>query len=136
LLSVGSKTDSSAVPAFERTEARSTGTGSTKAVNFAKYKLNLDDVIIEVDDSFVKKTGYTREDAVGKLTQYDLIPEQERDFYIEQVRRQFSSGDIAYLQHPLRRKDGTVIQVICNGERYFDSSVRAFRSTILVFEVS
>ena len=136
VLSVGSKTDSASVPVFERTETRSTGTGSTKAVNFAKYKLNLDDVIIDVDDSFVNMTGYSREDAIGKLTQYDLIPEQERDFYIEQVRLQFSSGDIAYLQHPLKRKDGTVIQVICNGERYFDSSVRAFRSTVLVFEVS
>ena len=76
------------------------------------------------------------QDAVGKMTQYDLIPEEERAYYKEQVRGQFVSGNIAYLQHPIKRKDGTVIQVICNGERYFDSSVRAFRSVILMFEVS
>lgn len=66
----------------------------------------------------------------------DLIPEEERSFYVNQVKRQFLHGNICYLRHPLRRKDGAVIQVICNGERHFDSSVRAFRSTILVFEVS
>ena len=134
-LSFGSKTDSAAVPGFDRTVSKSIGVGLTKPVPYARYKLNLDDTIIEVDDAFVAMTGYSREEAVGKMTQYDLIPANERDFYLEQVRRQFAVGEIAYLQHPLKRKDGTVIQVICNGERHFDSSVRAFRSTIVVFEV-
>jgi hypothetical protein len=52
-----------------------------------------------------------------------------------EVGNQFVKGDIAYLHHRILRKDGTIIKVICNGERYFDSSVRAFRSTILVFKV-
>jgi len=134
-LSLGSQTGSAEVRVFDRTFAPIVGAGMTKPVAFSKYRLNLDDTIIEVDDSFVDITGYTREDAIGKMTQYDLIPEKEKDFYIEQVRRQFAVGDIAYLQHPLKRKDGSVIQVICNGERYFDSSVRAFRSVLLIFEV-
>ena len=92
-------------------------------------------VFFEVDDSFEGMTGYAREDAVGRMTQYDLIPEEERAYYIDRVRGQFAKGDIAYLRHPLRRKDGSVIEVICHGERYFDSSVKAFRSTILVFVV-
>ena len=135
-LSYGTKVGSAVVRVYEPYVSENTGKGLTKPVVYSKYILNMDDVIIEADNSFASITGYSAEDAVGKMTQYDLIPEQERDYYIEMVKRQFSAGDIAYLCHPLKRKDGTVIQVICNGERYFDSSVRAFRSTILIFEVS
>lgn len=135
-LSYGTKTGSSVLHAHEFSVSDSAGEGMTKPVSFSKYKLNMDDIIIEVDDCFTAITGYTAEDAVGKMTQFDLIPEEEKDYYTEQVRRQFSAGDIAYLRHPIKCKDGSVIQVICNGERYFDSSVRAFRSTILIFRTS
>ena len=135
-LSYGSVTDGGEVRVFERRVTQSSGVGQTKRVPYTKYTLNMDDVIISADGFFETLTGYAREDAVGRMSQFDLLPEEERDYYIEQVQLQFTTGNIAYLQHPLRRKDGTVIQVICNGERYFDSSVRAFRSSIMVFEVT
>ena len=135
-LALGTKTGSAPLCGFDRFDSHATGEGITKPVAYTKYKLNLDDVIIDADDAFVAMTGYTREEAIGKMTQYDLIPEWEREFYVSQVRRQFATGDLAFLRHPLQRKDGTVIQVVCHGERYFDSSVRAYRSTLLVFEVS
>ena len=135
-LSLGAVTDGSKVRVFDRSVNEISGSGMTKPVAFSKYKLDVDDVIIEADDSFTRITGYTHEEAVGKLTQYDLIPEEERGYYSEQVKRQFSGGDISYLRHPLRRRDGTVVEVICNGERYFDASVKEFKSTVLVFEVT
>ena len=134
-LGIGAKTGGGEVRVFEKKAAKQTSEGLTKPVAYSKYMLDLDDRIIEVDDSFEVLTGYSREDAVGKMSQFDLIPEAEKPFYIEQVRSQFTKGDIAYLLHPLQRKDGTIIQVVCNGERYYDSSVRAFRSTLLIFEV-
>ena len=57
------------------------------------------------------------------------------DAYDAMVNNQFAKSDIAYLRHPILRKDGKVISVICNGERYYDSSVKAFRSTIQMFEL-
>lgn len=134
-LSLGTVTDGSTVNVYHREALKNVGSGKTKPIAYSKYKLDIDDVITEVDDSFVEITGYSREEAVGMLTQYDLIPEEERGYYIEQVKRQFADGSIAYLEHPLRRKDGAVIQVICNGKRRYDSSVKAFRSTILISKV-
>lgn len=134
-LAVGAITDGGEVRVFDQNAAQNAGTGVTRPVAYTRYTLNLDETIIEADESFEAMTGYSHEDAIGKLSQFDLIPEAERDYYIAQVKLQFMNGEIAYLKHPLKRKDGTVIQVICNGERYFDSSVRAFRSTILVFKV-
>lgn len=133
-LSVGMKTGGK-LRVFDNSITDFAGTGKTKPVVYSKYKLDLDNTIIEADDFFTDITGYTHDDAVGKMTQLDLVPEDERDFYYKQVKRQFAVGDIAYLRHPIQRKDGKIIDVICNGERYFDSSVRAFRSDILIFEV-
>ena len=80
-------------------------------------------------------TGYSREEAVGKLNQYELIPETDIAQYRQQVNAQFEKGDVAYLLHRIRCKDGTVKQVVCHGERYYDSSVKALKSDILVFEI-
>ena len=80
-------------------------------------------------------TGYSREEAIGKLNQYELIPETDIAQYRQQVNAQFEKGDVAYLFHRIRCKDGTVKQVVCHGERYYDSSVKALRSDILVFEI-
>ena len=134
-LALGSKTDSEEVQVFESGSSDFSGDGMTKPVAYSKYFLNYDNVIIEADSSFEALTGYSPDEALGRMSQFDLIPESERAYYIEQVQRQFVEGDIAYLRHPIQRKDGTVVEVICNGARYFDSSVRAFRSKILVFEI-
>ena len=135
-LSFGSKTGGSEIRGFSPLVFQSSGVGATKPVAFSKYKLNLDNIIIEVDDFFETLTGYSRDDVVEKMSQFDLIPEEEREFYIEQVQRQFTTGHVALLQHPIKRKNGTVINVTCCGERYFDSSVRTFRSNITVFETT
>ena len=134
-LAYGAKTGGEEVRVLDHSAPQTAGSGSTKPVTYTKYMLDIDNTIIDTDDYFEALTGYSRADAVGKISQFDLIPEYEKEYYMEQVKEQFTKGDIAYLQHPLQRKDGTVIQVICNGERYYDSSVRAFRSTILVYEV-
>ena len=134
-LSVGAKTGADEVRVFKKKDSIEHRTGNTSPVHYTKYKLDIDDRIIEVDDHFEEMVGFTREDALGKMTQYDLIPPEDLEQYLVEVGNQFVKGDIAYLHHRILRKDGTIIKVICNGERYFDSSVRAFRSTILVFEV-
>ena len=135
-LALGSKTGAGNIRVFDHSVSSGGGCGLTRSVAYTEYKLNLEDVIIEVDDFFESLTGYSREEVIGKLTQYDLIPDSERAFYIDQVKREFARGDVAFLRHPIRRRDGKIIQVFCNGKRYFDSSVRAFRSTIRVFEIT
>lgn len=100
--------------------------------------------IVDAYDAMVNDRAYRKAMLPGKAmqeirdnagTQFDLVPIEEKDYYIQQVHNQFAKSDTAYLRHPIRRKDGKVITVICNGERYYDSSVKAFRSTIMMFEV-
>ena len=102
---------------------------------YTEYTLDVNDTIIGIDSFFESMTGYSREEVIGKMTQFMLIPPEDLRQYRIEVNKQFSKGDIAYLKHRILCRDGTIKNVICNGERYYDSSVMAFRATILVFEV-
>ena len=134
-LAIGKKTGAGEVRVFKKTRQTAAAAGNTEPVVYCEYKLDLDDIIIEAGPAFERITGYSPEEARGKMSQFDLIPPEDLDDYIRQVGNQFASSDTAYLRHRIRRKDGSVIHVICHGRRQFDSATRAFFSTIQVYEV-
>ena len=111
------------------------GTGVTVPIAYSRYMLDLNETIIEADRRFEEITGYAVEDAVGKMTQFDLIPPEDRAHYMLQVSRQFTQGDMAYLRHEILRKDGVKVKVACYGRRYYDSAVKAFRNEIIIFQL-
>ena len=123
------------VRAYIQTVAQSEDTGNTTVVPSGRYMLDLDEIIVEADDMFEEITGYPRSEAIGRLSQYDLIPDEDRAYYMVQVNNQFAKGSFAYLRHNIQRRDGEIVQVICYGKRYYDSAVKAFRSEILIFPV-
>ena len=111
------------------------GTGVTVPIAYSRYMLDLNETIIEADRRFEEITGYAVEDAVGKMTQFDLIPPEDRAHYMLQVSKQFTQGDMAYLRHEILRKDGVKVKVACYGRRYYDSAVKAFRNEIIIFQL-
>ena len=133
-IALGEKTGSGFKLHYRPIDQHSEG-GNTQPVPYSRYLLDVDDIVIEVDDRFERITGYTREEAVGKLSQYELIPPEDRAHYLVQVNNQFGSGSIAYLRHEILRRDGVKTTVICYGKRYYDSAVKALRSEILIFEL-
>ena len=109
--------------------------GNTVQVPFCRYILDIDDYIIEVDQSFEEMTGYTRYDVLNRhMRQLDLIPQEEQTSYMIQVNNQFARGSIANLEHDIMCKDGRKKRIYCIGKRFFDSAVKAFRSEIIIFE--
>ena len=133
-IAVGEKVGGAEVRVFASGTAQSVGDGETAPIAYSRYLLDMDDLIIEVDRRFEEITGYSSAEAVGKLTQFDLIPAEDRAFYMIQVDNQFTRSNIAYLRHLLLRKDGTCTKVVCFGKRFYDSAVKAFRSEIVIFE--
>ncbi len=115
--------------------AQTEATGVTVPIAYSRYLLDLNETIIEADDRFEEITGYSRLDAVGNMTQFDLIPPEDRAYYVLQVGKQFAQGDMAYLRHEILRKDGTKIRVACYGRRYYDSAIKAYRSEIIIFQL-
>lgn len=76
-------------------------------------------------------TGYTAAEARG-MSQFDLIPPEDRQHYIVMVGSQFSRGNVAFLQHEILKKDGDRIRVLCMGRKYYDSALKVYRSEIFI----
>lgn len=107
-----------------------------REVNYATYSIDHEDYlrIIEIDDGFKTLTGFTEKDVFqGKMTLQDLIPDDCWDEYQEAVIRSSQSGDGAgYLEHPILKKDGSSIVVLCFGKKRKDSDI----SDILITDVT
>ena len=119
------------VRVFQQIQQELPVTGNTRPIVYSRYLLDLDDRIVEVDANFTQITGYSNQEAIA-MNQFDLIPQEDRPYYIIHVNNQFSRGNIAFLEHEIIRKDGTKLRVMCYGKRYYDSALKAFRSEILI----
>ena len=130
----GKKTGGDELRVFEETTEHPAATGNTRPVVYCEYRLDVNEIIIEVDELFENITGYTPDEVIGKMSQFDLIPEEDLADYRIQVGNQFSKTDTAFLRHRIMRKDGTAIDVVCHGTRQFASATRSFMSTIQIYE--
>ena len=106
-------------------------------VPYSRYVLDEAMVIISADENFEKLTGYTQADIQqGRLTQSDLIPEEERTEYLCHTNATLAKNPLAFQEHRLLRKDGSVIYVFCFGRVYYDSAVRTERSEIIISDIT
>lgn len=86
------------------------------AVEFSRYVLAPDMRIQQVDDAFERMTGYTAYDVEQQaLTQADLLFEDDRSSYSALVAQEIQKRGVAYIEHRIRRKDGTGRYVYCTG---------------------
>ena len=133
-LARGDKTGADEIRVFKRTRKLAAHAGNTQPVVYCEYKLDVDERIIEAGQNFEAVTGYSPAEALGKMTQYDLIPPDDLEDYLVHLGNQFAHSNTAYLRHRIRRKDGSIISVLCHGMRQFDSATRSFQSTVHIYE--
>lgn len=85
-------------------------------VTYSEYHLNSSERIENVDKNFEELTGYTTYDVENmQLTQSDLLFEEDIEAYWKEVNKCKKSGPIVYLEHRIKRKDGTGRYVYCIG---------------------
>lgn len=106
-------------------------------VDYCKYIL--DDKMRIIDSNnfevFERLTGYSKEDIEKEdIFQTDLLPEEDRVEYLKLVSEQLGRAGLAYFEHRLKRKDGSISFVFCYGKAYYDSAVKAERSEVIVFD--
>ena len=105
-------------------------------VFYSSYRLDEDMKILSVDDAFETITGYSKDDIREKqLFQSDLIPEEERTEYLCKINAELAKCPVVYLEHKIRRKDGTDSFVFCYGRVYYDSAARSQRSEITIADI-
>lgn len=110
---------------------------SVHLVLYSRYLLNESMRIVNIDENFEKLTGYTKEDILCRsMIQADLIPEEERTEYLCEINARLAKNPRVFLEHKLRRKDGSDIYVLCFGRVYYDSAARARRSEIIIVDIN
>lgn len=94
-------------------------TSMVSSVIYTQYIISPDFRILRIDENFEALTGYTQYDvAINGLTEYDLLFEEDIEPHKKQVETQFAKTDVAYLEHRIRRKDGTGRYVYCMGVKF------------------
>ena len=108
-----------------------------RAVTFSRYIMDINDYILSTDEDFETITGYTLDDVENKwLRQEDLIPEDQREDYFEDVGRQLQKGDVVYMEHDIVRKDGKHVYVFCFAKRHYDSASKTIRTEVIIVDSS
>lgn len=107
-------------------------------LRYAKYILDTGSYrILEADAEFERLTGYSRDDIETlRLTQLDLICEEDRKAYRSFVSKSAKSNESIWLEHRIRCKDGHAIFVSCYGRLYYDSAHRQNRAEIIISDIS
>lgn len=102
-------------------------------VDYSVYATTAEGRIVQVDDNFQNLTGYTWADVQErKLTQKDLIFEEDWDYYIQQVIEEIGVKATAFFEHRIRCKDGSGRYVYCLGRQYYDSAAREERTEMTI----
>lgn len=102
-------------------------------VCYSRYILDSHQNIISIDDNFELLTGYQREDIEnGRMSQADLIFPEERMEYFCQVNEQLGRNAMAFIEHRIKCKDGSMKFVFCYGKQFYDSAEREMRSEIII----
>ncbi len=94
-------------------------------VEYGRYIINNDDGnrVTELGEGFTDISGYTMEDIRERdMTLADFLPAEDRQEYLERLKLVFEGKAGAFLQHRFVRRDGSVMQVLCFGDRYVDDS--------------
>lgn len=97
-----------------------------REVDYATYSIDHRDNlrIVSFNKGFTKLTGFNEIDIYsGKMTLRDIIPAEIWEDYMIAVNRSSRSEDGAgYFEHPILRKDGSSIVVLCYGKLRDDGS--------------
>lgn len=127
--------------AFEFVKVDSVDSTVNNNPNVAKaiaceYTIANDTSIIIVDDNFENLTGYSFEDVKAlHLTQLDLLPEEDARDYKTAVDMQLVIDSTAFVQHRLRRKDGSLQEVVSYGAEFYSEIDREIQARIKVISM-
>lgn len=107
------------------------------ALPISRYILSGEKQIVEVDDAFQQVTGYTRNEvAEWNLHQRDLLFVDDQESYDALVTEMLNNRNGAFVEHRIRRKDGSEGFVFSAGKRVFDPMSRQMRTEMVLMDVS
>jgi PAS domain S-box-containing protein len=81
---------------------------SKEAIGYA----SLDGVLIDVNDSYTKLTGYSKEELIFRKKYQDLTPEEYHEFEVQIVEKILATGEPIEYEKEFIRKDGSRVPIL------------------------
>jgi PAS domain S-box-containing protein len=100
------------------------------------HSLDRNGLIIRINDTELKWLGCQREDVEGKKHMYDFYTPEGREVFKETFPKFMRTGSITDLELELKRKDGTVMQVLLNATAVRDPNGAFLMSRSTIFDIS
>jgi PAS domain S-box-containing protein len=91
---------------------------------------------VNMNETELRWLGYTREEVVGKMHYRDFIAPGNSDLVEERVQRLRRDGLVEPVEYTLRRRDGSVIDVLMSSTAVRDGQGRYLRSNTTVMDIS
>lgn len=108
-------------------------------ITFTEYVLDAQNRVVRIDEEFTKLTGYSQDDlgeGDHRLAQKDLIFPEDQERYQALVAHKLSQRQEAFIEHRIRRKDGSARYVFCLGRQYFDPVNQEPRAVIVAADIA
>lgn len=110
---------------------------SIHRVRFCRYIVDASTKIVSVDENFEGMTGYSREDIRQmNLSQEMLVPPEDLTEFLCETAELAAKEQVAYYEHRLRCRDGSIIFVFGAYKVFFDSASRENHCEIVLADSS
>ncbi len=108
-----------------------------RKVNYTRYILNAENVVVSVDDNFEELTGYSKEEIKNnKITQFDLLFDDDAEILYNMVMKSLENHTHAYFEHRIRTKNGSPLYVFSLTKRYMNENGELDRYELLLTNMS
>lgn len=110
---------------------------SIHRVRFCRYIVDASTKIVSVDENFEGMTGYSREDIRQmNLSQEMLVPPEDLTEFLCETAELAAKEQVAYYEHRLRCRDGSILFVFGAYKVFFDSASRENHCEIVLADSS
>jgi PAS domain S-box-containing protein/putative nucleotidyltransferase with HDIG domain len=100
------------------------------------HSLGSDGTFLEVNDTWLRMFGYSRDEVVGKMKLYELLTEEGKRIFDETFQQLKEQGSIENIQYLFTRKDGSLVPVLITASSIYDEQGNFLKTRSIVKDIS
>jgi len=100
------------------------------------HSLGPDGTILEVNNTWLRMFGYSRDEIVGQVKLTELLDEEGTQIFRKTFKQLKEEGSIENIQYLLRKKDGSQVPVLISASAIYDEQGNFLKTRTIVRDIS
>jgi PAS domain S-box-containing protein/putative nucleotidyltransferase with HDIG domain len=100
------------------------------------HSIGPDGTILEVNDTWIRMLGYTRDEVINRMKITDIVDEDGQPIFRKTFSDLKKKGFCEHVEHSFRRKDGAWLPVLINATAIYDTRGKFLKSRSIVRDIS